>query len=78
MKTAEIVSVLNDMGIGHTVDPYNPSFTVLLDSGGMIDRRDALEGWQVLSLDREFSRFVALEHDFRRAMKDLLAHEKSA
>jgi RecB family exonuclease len=60
MKTADVVRVLTEMGIAHHVDLINPSFTIHLESGGMIDRMDLNDDWEVVVIDRKFHKFVSM------------------
>lgn len=76
LKTADIVRVLTDMNVGHEVDRLNPTYTVLLNNGGMVDTVDEDgERWQVISLDRKFFMHATNEDELRSAMGELVERD---
>lgn len=75
LDTDDVVRILTDINVGYQVDRLNPTYTVLLRNGGSIDRCYPRDDWQVLSLDRHFSKFVSNEQERREAIQELVERD---
>jgi hypothetical protein len=76
LQTADVVRVLTEMKVGYQIDPLNPTYTVLLNNGGMVDTifEDGKK-WNVLSLDRQFYKDVTNEEELRTVMQELIERD---